>query len=246
MFNIQFIFITVLLLLFVAGTVHYKIPRASVPLFIIYIYFVFISDTMDNLETTEYNAKQTNSVRSKNTDLSIENNNKSNDILVKPIKPTFEPKPLTFDLDSKTNKNKNKRIEKIEKAKKTKTKQKIEKESTLSSSSELVLKDIKICKNISKRTPVGSDIIFKNDVDSLYCYSLIKNPGDKKEIKHAWYYESRLMTQVRYNIKRSNTYRSWTKKTILPSQIGNWRVDIHDNNGTIIGSKKFKIVKIEN
>ena len=49
------------------------------------------------------------------------------------------------------------------------------------------------------------------------------------------------MTQVRYNVKKSNIYRSWTKKTILPNQIGKWRVDIHDSDGTIIGSKNFQI-----
>ena len=49
------------------------------------------------------------------------------------------------------------------------------------------------------------------------------------------------MTQVKYNVKKSNIYRSWTKKTILQSQIGNWKVDILDSYGTIIGSKKFRI-----
>jgi len=54
------------------------------------------------------------------------------------------------------------------------------------------------------------------------------------------------MTQVRYNVKKSNIYRSWTKKTILPHQIGKWRVDVHDNYGTIIGSKEFQIKNIPN
>ena len=51
------------------------------------------------------------------------------------------------------------------------------------------------------------------------------------------------MTQVRYNVKKSKSYRSWTKKTILPYQVGNWRVDVQDQNGTIIGSKSFRIKK---
>ena len=108
----------------------------------------------------------------------------------------------------------------------------------------LVVKDIKICKNIYKRTPVGSDNIFTNNVDSLYCYTRIQNTGSKREVKHIWYYDNQIMTQVRYNVKKSNIYRSWTKKTILPNQIGNWRVDIQDNNGTIIGSKKFTIKRL--
>ena len=52
------------------------------------------------------------------------------------------------------------------------------------------------------------------------------------------------MTQIRYNVKKSNIYRSWTKKTILSNQIGRWRVDIQDNNGTVIGSTEFEIKDI--
>ena len=108
----------------------------------------------------------------------------------------------------------------------------------------MVVKDIKICKSIYKRTPVGSDLIFTSNVDSLYCYTRIQNPGQKREVKHIWYFKGQMMTQVRYNVRKSNIYRSWTKKTILPNQIGDWRVDIQDNNGTIIGSKSFKIKNI--
>ena len=243
MINTQFIFITILFLLFVVGTFQLKIPKTSIPLFIIYIYFVFFSDRINSTDEIILNDKSFNF---EDKTLTSGKDSKSNDIVVKPVKPTLEPKPLTFDLDNKKSRNYNEQVEKTVEPKQKMNKVNEREESTIVPGSELVLKDIKICKKIIKRTPVGADIIFTDNVDSLYCYSRIKNPGEKKEIKHAWYYENKLMTQVRYNIKKSNTYRSWTKKTILRSQIGNWRVDIHDHNGTIIGSKKFKIVQVEN
>ena len=129
------------------------------------------------------------------------------------------------------------RINKNELTSENSIKKKLYKEKDIS----LTVKDIKICKSIYKRTPVGSDVVFTNNIDSLYCYTRIQNPGSKREVKHIWYYGDQMMTQVRYNVKKSNIYRSWTKKTILPSQIGKWRVDIQDNNGTVIGSKKFEI-----
>ena len=107
----------------------------------------------------------------------------------------------------------------------------------------MVLKDIKICKGISNRKPLGVGTVFPNTVDSLYCHTKIENSGSKKEAKHIWYFENQIMTQVRYNVKKSKSYRSWTKKTILPYQVGNWRVDVQDQNGTIIRSKKFRIKK---
>ena len=151
--------------------------------------------------------------------------------------PVVKPKPLTFDSNIKK-----------EKEIKIKKKEKIKEKEVLAEQKKqvagvLTVKDIKICKKIYKRTPVGADVIFTNNVDSLYCYTRIQNTGSKKEVKHVWYYENQIMTQVRYNVKKSNIYRSWTKKTILPNQIGKWRVDIHDNVGTIIGSKEFQIQK---
>ena len=66
------------------------------------------------------------------------------------------------------------------------------------------------------------------------------------EIKHLWYYENKLITSVTYNIKTSYNYRSWSKKTILPSQIGQWRVDIIDNRDRVLGSRKFQISTLNN
>ena len=67
------------------------------------------------------------------------------------------------------------------------------------------------------------------------------NSGGKQEVAHLGYYEDRLVGQVKYNIKPSKNYRSWTKKRILPSQTGPWRVDVRDTSGTVLGSKFFFI-----
>ena len=157
---------------------------------------------------------------------------------VEPLKTTLKPQPLTFDSE---------RIKKdiliVEQQQKLIKKPKPDLQNVLDI---LKIKDIKICKSIYKRTPVGADVIFTNNVDSLYCYTRIQNTGAKKEVKHVWYYEDQIMTQVRYNVKKSNIYRSWTKKTILSTQVGRWRVDVQDPDGTIIGSKKFEIKNISN
>ena len=158
------------------------------------------------------------------------------------MKTTPKPKPLTFDSDRKE-----KDIRTVEQQPKQIKNPKPVENPTLQNASEILkIKDIKICKSIYKRTPVGADVVFTNNVDSLYCYTRIQNTGAKKEVKHVWYYEDQIMTQVRYNVKKSNIYRSWTKKTILSTQVGWWRVDVHDPDGTIIGSKKFEIKNISN
>ncbi len=219
--------------LLVGASFWLKVPKASIPLVFIYIVFMIRNTNEADISKDVNN----NEIHYDGTDIENKLKNKPSEKIELPL---VKPKPLTF----------NSKIKKEKDIKKEK-KESIQENNTLAEQKKqkagvLTLKDIKICKKIYKRTPVGADVIFTNNVDSLYCYTRIQNTGSKKEVKHIWYYEDQIMTQVRYNVKKSNIYRSWTKKTILPNQIGKWRVDIHDNDGTIIGSKEFQIQKKTN
>ena len=232
----EIIFISITLIILVAITFYLKVPKASIPLFVIYLVFIINNQSFD--KSNELNVDYQDITISENE--VIVENQKNIDLLSKnkELEKPIEPKPLTFDSEAKSIK-KNKVVkEEIKSEKSVKKKPDIEKNISL------IVQDIKICKSIYKRTPVGSDVVFTSNVDSLYCYTKIQNPGPKREVKHIWYYNNQMMTQVRYNVKKSNIYRSWTKKTILSNQIGRWRVDIQDNNGTIIGSKNFEIKSI--
>lgn len=228
----KFIFITITLILLVLISVKMKVPKASFPLFIIYIIFVIINFS----KTPRNEEKLDSSFVSESKDIN-DSIYKEKQIIRNGNKKNIEPEPMVLVTEKKNpnyiDKNKfiyNSQSNQI-------------KESQANENRALVVKDIKICKSIYKRNPVGSDIVFTSNVDSLYCYTRIQNPGPKREVKHIWYYKNQMMTQVLYNVRKSNIYRSWTKKTILPNQIGNWRVEIQDNNGRIIGSKTFEIKK---
>ena len=236
MFTAQIFFVSITLFLLIGITVYLKVPNASIPLLIIYLLFISKNLSLDKSNEVELEYQDlTNSKKEEALEYesNVDSYLKKNEV-TKPI----EPKPLTFDSQPKE-------IEKNEVAKKEiKSEKLVKKKPNIEKNSSLIVQDIKICKSIYKRTPVGSDVVFTNNVDSLYCYTRIKNPGPKREVKHIWYYDDQMITQVRYNVKKSNIYRSWTKKTILSNQIGRWRVDIQDNNGTIIGSKNFEIKNI--
>jgi len=105
--------------------------------------------------------------------------------------------------------------------------------------------DIQICLNIHNRVPVGSNTYFKNDIDSIFCYTRLENAGKKKEVAHIWYYKNKQLDRIKYNVKSSNIYRSWTRKTILKTQVGAWRVDIEDSANNVVGSKSFFIMDSE-
>ena len=240
MFNTAFIFISFTLFFLIMATIWMRVPKASIPLGLIYMIFM-----LSNRKTME--VQQAFVVNDESKHVVLQTFPDKKDIVstpVEPLKTTLKPQPLTFDSE---------RIKKdiliVEQQQKLIKKPKpdpVENPDLQNVLDILKIKDIKICKSIYKRTPVGADVIFTNNVDSLYCYTRIQNTGAKKEVKHVWYYEDQIMTQVRYNVKKSNIYRSWTKKTILSTQVGRWRVDVQDSDGTIIGSKKFEIKNISN
>ena len=39
----------------------------------------------------------------------------------------------------------------------------------------------------------------------------------------------------------SNKWRTYSSKRILPNWQGNWRVEVYDDNGKMIGSKNFTV-----
>ena len=233
MFNPEIIFITISLVLLAGVAYWMRVPQVIIPLSIVYLLFVLLSDpfpkSLPNLQPIKnltFGTEQEAATKFK-TDF-------------EPLETPIQPTPLTFDSGRTKKTLLKKRIK--NQPPKTLKKSKVKKITNQDAEVHtLRLRDIQICKNVAKRTPEGTDIFFNNDVDSLFCYTRIQNQGKKQEVKHVWYYEDQLMTQIRYNIKKSNIYRSWTRKTILPHQIGQWRVDIQDSAGKIIGSKEFQI-----
>ena len=233
MFNPEIIFITISLVLLAGVAYWMRVPQVIIPLSIVYLLFVLLSDpspkSLPNLQPIKNSALGTEQKTANKFNTNLE-----------PLKTTIQPTPLTFD-SGRTKKSLLKKKIKNQ-VPKTPKKPKVKKINNQDPEvRSLRLRDIQICKNVVKRTPEGTDIFFNNDVDSLFCYTRIQNQGRKQEVKHVWYYKDQLMTQIRYNIKKSNIYRSWTRKTVLPHQVGHWRVDVQDSAGKIIGSKKFQI-----
>ena len=169
------------------------VPRASYPMVMIYVIFVYYQIP---------NRPQDKTVETSYT--SIDRDSSSVKIEQKEIKLTKKEIVADFKIDSTKiePKSKNPPESRFEAPVKKKPPTRVSKKVTNKSQklnnravSDLILKDIKICKYIKKRTPVGSDVIFSNNIDSLYCYTRIKIRA-RREVKHIWYYNDRMMTQV--------------------------------------------------
>ena len=229
MFSLDVIFITFTLFILLGVAYKLDIPKVSALLVIVYLGFLFLfkdsNQGFDNTITPDP-LNDNNAVPGVNNFAAKSGN---------PIKSNVKPKPLVLP---KTAPKRDQLVKTKEKPLGFSNQAEPEKNNEPYKTA-LTLRDIQICKNVKNRNPVGTDIYFDNSVDTLFCYTRIQNSKGKQEVSHLWYFEDQLMAAVKYNIKTSNIYRSWTRKTILPNQIGVWRVDVQDSANVVIGSKDF-------
>ena len=253
--DLTFLLVTLVLIIFLFISYLLKVIKLSTPLFLIYLIFCFTyilddktsqnsilsGDVISNNEEVKRNSLNVDIpiVKSRNIDDLKHKKSK----ISKPVV-SFNPKPIIIDTNLIAQKDKEKSITNGSKTKKVTLKTvDVSEEDT---SKQLKLNEVMICRGVYKRNPIKPGFIFSNNVDSLFCYTKISNKGAKQEIKHLWYYENKLITAVTYNIKTSYNYRSWSKKTILPNQTGDWRVDIIDSKENVLGSRKFEISSLNN
>ena len=253
--DLTFLLVTLILIIFLFISYLLRVIQLSTPLLLIYMIFCFtyiidnetrkdtiiINDDINDIQNVKGNSEIVDNRFVQNRNIDDVNEEKSE--ISKPIV-SFNPKPIIIDTNLINQKEKQRDIlngneikEKVPLITK-KDEDKITKQ--------LKLNEVMICRGVYKRNPIKPGFTFSNNVDSLFCYTKISNKGPKQEIKHLWYYENKLITGVTYNIKTSYNYRSWSKKTILPSQIGEWRVDIIDDKENVLGSRKFQISPLNN
>jgi hypothetical protein len=104
----------------------------------------------------------------------------------------------------------------------------------------LKVDEINICTSITDRVPAGADTTFSVDVEQLYCYTKISGAADTTTISHVWYLNGEEKANVSLAVKAAN-WRTWSSKRIPKEWIGDWKVDVVAEDGTILGSKSFKV-----
>jgi hypothetical protein len=106
----------------------------------------------------------------------------------------------------------------------------------------LKVTEMAVTTKIVKGNPV--DAVWRisfSSVGKLYCFTRVVNPGGEETvIKHAWYKDGQ---PVRENVLpiRGAKWRTWSKRPVDRSSVGEWRVDALDSEGNLLRSVKFRI-----
>ena len=97
--------------------------------------------------------------------------------------------------------------------------------------------------DVVDREPVN---VLKNDVrladitHSLSFFSELRNMQGQT-VRHQWYYQDEQLASIELAVS-SPRYRTYSTKNIMPEQLGEWRVEVVDEQGTLLAQKEFRIL----
>jgi len=104
----------------------------------------------------------------------------------------------------------------------------------------LQVTEMKFCKTVQDREPVGVDTVFADTVKQVYCFTLIEGAQDTTSITHVWYYGDEKRAEVHLKVG-SIRWRTWSSKRIMKEWLGKWRVEVISAEGKILRTKEFDI-----
>ncbi|MEW5795214.1 MAG: DUF2914 domain-containing protein [Candidatus Zixiibacteriota bacterium] len=100
--------------------------------------------------------------------------------------------------------------------------------------------EAEVCTAVVDRMPSGGGTIFGADVGTLCCWSRITGAVGETTIVHIWSYNGKEMAVVELPV-RSSSWRTHSRKNILPEWTGNWEVKVVDADGNTLKSVAFTV-----
>ncbi len=100
--------------------------------------------------------------------------------------------------------------------------------------------EAELCTSIENRMPVGAAKTFSADVGMVYLWTKVLGATDTVAVYHVWTYNGKEMARVELSIK-SNAWRTWTSKNIMPYWVGDWTVRVEDAAGLVLKELTFKV-----
>jgi len=106
-------------------------------------------------------------------------------------------------------------------------------------SSAIEVLDAAMCRDVQNKQPVDIQDSFPADVGKVWCWSKISS-GQDNIIKHVYYYKNSEMAEIELPV-RSQSFRTYSSKRILPEWTGLWHVEIVDGEGNILQRLSFSV-----
>ncbi|MGD8374761.1 MAG: DUF2914 domain-containing protein [Acidobacteriota bacterium] len=113
---------------------------------------------------------------------------------------------------------------------------------TASEGTTLDVEDAAIARGVEEREPVDAGTDFPADVGELFCFTRITGGSGDAEtsVVHVWRRGEEEVARVRLPV-RGASWRTWSRKRVLPSWTGEWTVDVEDTAGNVLETLSFTI-----
>ena len=95
-----------------------------------------------------------------------------------------------------------------------------------------------VCEDVVDLEPTGTSVSFPVTVGRLCCFTRILGANEPTTITHVWYYGMEERARVELIIKGS-PWRTYSSKIIQAHEVGSWRVEILDPEGTVLKVMQF-------
>jgi hypothetical protein len=95
-----------------------------------------------------------------------------------------------------------------------------------------------ICEDVVGLEPTGTGVSFPVTVGRLCCFTRILGASEPTTITHVWYYGTEERARVELIIK-GNPWRTYSSKIIQAHEVGSWRVEVLDPEGTVLKVMQF-------
>ena len=82
-----------------------------------------------------------------------------------------------------------------------------------------------------------------NSLGKIYFFTNIRNFSGER-ITHRWNYQGRVMAEVSFNINGPR-WRVWSSKNLWHTWIGEWKVEVLTDDGSVLYEKVFNYVDKE-
>lgn len=100
-----------------------------------------------------------------------------------------------------------------------------------------------LTREVQNREPVNvfqADIRLSDFTETLAFFSELKNLQGQR-VQHIWYYQGEVVASIDLNVTTPR-YRTYSNKNIMAEQVGQWRIDVVDEQGHLLTKKEFRIL----
>ncbi len=110
--------------------------------------------------------------------------------------------------------------------------------SSAQEATQLDVDEAAVCESVENLEPIGANESFPVSIGELACFTRIIGAAEPTTVTHVWYFGMTERARVELVVKGSR-WRTHSSKKIQSHEVGSWRVEVVDTEGTVLKVIQF-------